>query len=100
MPNPPHNHNICPCCGTEFNYDDCTLTVEELRKEWVQNGAAWFHSEVGPPPKWNWFKQLSEAGLIATDVRADAANMRNYSETANPAPISKEQIPEFEVHIA
>lgn len=63
MPDPPKDFNICPCCGTEFEYHDARRSHEELRQEWLRQGARWF-SEATPPPEW-WdpYRQLALAGL-------------------------------------
>jgi hypothetical protein len=29
---------ICPCCGTEFGYDDSTMKHSALRQQWIDNG--------------------------------------------------------------
>jgi hypothetical protein len=55
---PPRNYEICPCCGTEFGNDDELLTHEQLRAQWIQNGARWFFRE--PPANWNPWYQLIE----------------------------------------
>lgn len=34
--------NICPCCGTEFGYDDFFLTHAEIRALWLRNGSRWW----------------------------------------------------------
>jgi hypothetical protein len=39
---PDHTWEICPKCGTEFGYDDCVATHEELREEWLAKGGTWF----------------------------------------------------------
>src|ERR1022692_202917 len=71
---PPKNHAICPCCGTEFDYHDCTVGHLELRKRWISNGADW-HSSVTPsPPGWNQLEQLWRAGLVSLDVQPPAPN--------------------------
>ncbi len=31
---PPKDHHICPVCLTEFGYDDCGTSYEELRERW------------------------------------------------------------------
>ena len=57
---PPRNENICPSCYTEFGYDDATKTHDELRAEWLANGAHWEGMNVMPPPAgWNPFTQLA-----------------------------------------
>ena len=55
---------ICPSCGTEFGYHDAKRSHDELREEWVRNGARW-HGHHGAPPGWDPIKQLTAAGLIA-----------------------------------
>jgi hypothetical protein len=52
---------ICPCCGTEFGYDDATAGHAELRARWIQAGKRWW-SERGPPPDWDADAQLAQAG--------------------------------------
>jgi|SRR5579863_1561197 len=55
---PPEDFNICPCCGTEFGYDDTTFTYRELRNKWLATGAKWFSPVDNPPFGWNPFVQL------------------------------------------
>lgn len=28
-------HEICPCCGTQFGYDDAQASHAELRQAWL-----------------------------------------------------------------
>ncbi|MDR2092390.1 MAG: hypothetical protein LBP58_03595, partial [Azoarcus sp.] len=40
---------ICPCCGTEFGYEDCTLmSVRKRREEWILKGKKWFDIQKMP----------------------------------------------------
>ena len=55
---PPSEHNICLCCGTEFGYDDLTLSHEQLRADWVSGGMKWWSKITDPPPGWDPIKQL------------------------------------------
>lgn len=55
---------ICPCCGTEFGYDDSNKSYLELRKEWVNAGAKWFSDYNRPSEGWNPYKQLKKVGFI------------------------------------
>jgi hypothetical protein len=55
--------DICPCCGTEFGYDDATKSHGELRKDWLAAGASWRSKAQGPPPNWDPLTQLRESGL-------------------------------------
>jgi hypothetical protein len=56
---PPADHNICPCCGTEFGYADIAHTFEQLRERWITRGATWFSAHTPPPPDWNAGQQLA-----------------------------------------
>jgi hypothetical protein len=58
---PPKDHAICPCCGTQFDYDDVTRSHEELRDSWIARGPRWFYGHA--PYLWNPWRQLTEAGL-------------------------------------
>lgn len=54
---------ICPSCGTQFGYDDCTSTHQELRQRWLDGGARWW--SPGPqPPDFKGVEQLKIAGLL------------------------------------
>lgn len=52
------NHGICPSCGTEFGYDDASISHEILRFEWLRSGATWFDNSVAPPKHWNAWEQV------------------------------------------
>jgi len=58
MPEPPEDHNICSCCGTEFGYHDLRLSHAELRKAWIARGAPWFSQRMPKPEGWNARKQI------------------------------------------
>lgn len=59
MPYPAEEGNICPCCGTEFGYDDALgVTFRTLRDQWVANETPWFSPIDQPPPLWNGVVQL------------------------------------------
>ena len=52
---------ICPCCGVEFGYEDCTLdAIRAYRKKWLDAGAEWFDADERPD-NWNVEAQI---GLI------------------------------------
>lgn len=73
---PPADYEICPCCGTEFDYHDALRSHQSLRQEWIRGGLGW-HSRVDSPPAgWNAYMQLIKAGFQADlphfDVRAQA----------------------------
>jgi hypothetical protein len=72
LPEPPVNFSICPCCGTEFGYDDATKFHSTLRQEWVNAGVQWFSRSRLAPPDWNAWMQLIEANLsYVLPFRAD-----------------------------
>jgi len=54
---------ICPCCGTEFGYDDATRPHAELRKSWLAVGTPWRSKTTNPPIDWNAQQQLRKAGF-------------------------------------
>ena len=56
---------ICPCCGTQFGYDDFATTDaarqarhDKLRKNWIASGCSWFSRSRRPPAGWNAAEQL------------------------------------------
>ena len=53
MVGPPREYNICPSCGTEFEYDDDEKTHAELREEWIAAGRPWFSLSGPRPDDWN-----------------------------------------------
>lgn len=53
----PEDYRICPCCGTEFGNDDLYVTHEQLRAEWISNGAPWFSTVTSRPQGWFLTKQ-------------------------------------------
>ena len=52
--------DICPCCGTEFGYDDNKESHNSLRLRWVKKGMLWFSSSTTPPTNWSPLVQLEE----------------------------------------
>jgi len=56
---------ICPCCGTEFGFNDQLKTHEQLRYEWIfKNRAAWWSLSTPPPVGWTPFTQLVTANYL------------------------------------
>jgi RimJ/RimL family protein N-acetyltransferase len=54
-------HNICPCCGSEFGYEDCTVkSLLSNRQKWIDNGKNWFDQDL-KPENWNFEKQFENA---------------------------------------
>jgi hypothetical protein len=64
LPFPPLDYEICPSCGTEFEYHDARRTHAELRENWIRAGALWHSSVVPKPYGWNPVLQLVDAGLL------------------------------------
>lgn len=52
------SYSICPCCGTEFGYDDSSVAHSELRKKWVSKGMPWWSKHQVSSPNWDPVKQL------------------------------------------
>jgi hypothetical protein len=71
LPSPPYvngqgywAHEICPSCGTQFGYDDCDTSHEELRQRWLALGAAWWSPSRPQPTNFDGIEQLRRAGLL------------------------------------
>lgn len=65
LEHPPQDFNICPCCYTEFGYEDHIVSPVELRKEWIRNGMRWEGANVmSVPLGWNPVEQLARAGYF------------------------------------
>src|ERR1700676_2960496 len=60
LPYPPRDYHICPCCGTEFENDDASVSHEELLHRWIREGAKWFDGT--PPQAWDPWSQLIKGG--------------------------------------
>lgn len=75
---PPADFEICPCCGTEFGFDDDLKSHAELRMEWVMGGMHWFSNANHAPPNWDPVNQLLRAGF----VRVHLTNSVTESRTA------------------
>lgn len=65
-------YEICPCCGTEFGchvdgdtVDELQQSIRQRREEWIRAGHHWFDDTSGPPPDWDWKKELR---AIAVEV--------------------------------
>jgi hypothetical protein len=64
LPVPPRDFEICPSCGTEFEYHDALRSHAELRAEWVRQGARWQSRVIMEPVNWNPMNQLVSAGFF------------------------------------
>ena len=63
----PRNYKICPCCGTEFGYDDFDKSNQQLREEWIAGGRLW------------WSKNISDNRVTQMRKQRPEFEMRVYS---------------------
>lgn len=54
--------DICPCCRTQFGYDDARRTHLSLREDWIARGMSWWSTSPPPPPDWDPWMQLRRVG--------------------------------------
>ena len=64
---PPKDYMICPCCLTEFGYDDFTASHAQLRAKWIAEGAVWKSKHTPAPNNRSPLRQLLDAGILLTD---------------------------------
>jgi hypothetical protein len=51
--------DFCPCCGTEFGYQDATLEAAQARRrQWADDGYSW-KDDSRMPAGWNVARQIS-----------------------------------------
>jgi hypothetical protein len=79
---PPRDYYTCPCCGTEFGYDDYVRDHQELRRRWVASGAGWFSKTRPAPAGWSAFIQLLAANL-AIQLRGPEVSRTTVTATAS-----------------
>ncbi len=60
MSKAPVDYTMCPSCGTEFGVDDVDQSFSEIRSQWLDAGAPWWSTLIGPPENWNPIKQIKE----------------------------------------
>ena len=92
---PPADFMICPCCYTEYGYDDANKSHALLRLEWIQKGMPWMGQNVSPPPdNWNPLEQLAKAGfsgdlyaLTGNSTENNVQNVRFPSRHVSSRPI-------------
>jgi hypothetical protein len=80
LENPPEDHVICPCCGTQFGYDDVAHSYRELRNIWLHKGGRWFNIECPSfsiRRHWNAWDQLDGA-LLPYDVANPHSGNQTY----------------------
>ena len=66
LPYPAESERVCPCCGTEFGYDDFGHSHEQLRRRWIEVGCPWFSQFTRPPSHWTPILQLQN--VLIPDV--------------------------------
>ncbi|MGH8013635.1 MAG: hypothetical protein ACREQ4_14155 [Candidatus Binataceae bacterium] len=71
---PPVDYNICPCCGTEFGYDDIAHSWDELRTLWLSGGARWFSKHTPAPAEWNVLNQVAQLNAQHMQTVAGTTN--------------------------
>jgi hypothetical protein len=86
LSSPPMNHVMCPCCGTEFGYHDCTRSHLELMNRWLAKGAPWFSKSIAPPAGWSWFNQLVSSGLIVVETGGQDVMFDDETQSHFPGP--------------
>ena len=59
LTDPPLNFTICPCCGTEFEYDDAFADHAALRTAWLRNGPRWWSPVDQQPQDWDPLLQVN-----------------------------------------
>jgi hypothetical protein len=68
LPKPLEEFDICPCCGTEFGYDDLSMNHAQLRLRWINAGANWWSETTLPPAMWSPITQLTKAELLPCSI--------------------------------
>lgn len=64
------SHEICPCCGFEFGFDDDSqgISYEQYRTKWIREGFPWFYEREGPPADWDPREQLRLLGVNSAQL--------------------------------
>ena len=65
------SHEICPCCGIQYGYDDMAegdhskrnFIYKEWRSGWIKAGMGWDSIGIQPPRNWDPIKQLKNVEL-------------------------------------
>jgi len=82
MDGPPADFNICPCCGTEFGYDDFEKSYQDLSYRWIASGCPWFSPLEGPPPAWNAKRQLLNVQYAQKTIAEGRTGLSSYRAPA------------------
>lgn len=84
---PPRDYEICPSCGTEFEYHNARRSNEELRLEWLGNGMPWYSHAVAQPVGWSPVQQLINAGYLRIRIEPailGTSTRQEYRYPQNP----------------
>ncbi len=55
------SYDICPCCGTEFWYQDCNMkSIRRKRWIWFEENDWKWHDSKRRPAEWDKEKQLKQ----------------------------------------
>lgn len=87
LPAPPSDYEICPSCGTEFEYHDARKTHEALRLEWIGNGMHWYSQVVHQPADWSPIKQLIDAGYLPIRTQSTILGTSTQEYDIKPQPL-------------
>lgn len=84
LEDPPMNFTICPCCGTEFDYDDYRTSFALLRTRWITRGCRWFSNAEPAPADWDANRQLLNLAFarkpeVISDPRRRTTDVVNRS---------------------
>ncbi len=87
---PPEDYTICPCCGTEFEFDDSFSSHFELRNAWINSGARWWSRLDLPPENWDPYLQVNkflssrpDTSMSVLLINAMAFALRAYGSLGN-----------------
>src|SRR5689334_8332051 len=83
---PPEDYNICPCCGTEFGFDDAYTSIGELRGQWIREGMKWWSPVEHAPTGWDPLVQLMR-GVYGNATSQNSQMLSAYNYLARPIPL-------------
>jgi hypothetical protein len=64
---PPEIDDICPCCFFRFYVNDDDWSYEQLRADWIKDGAKWAWGKMPQPKFWDLEQQFKNINYIITD---------------------------------
>lgn len=90
------SQEICPSCGTQFDYDDDGRSHAELRGAWLSRQAPW-SSRRPKPDRFDSLRQLEKAGLL-TKVHTDKGGWTSYYRDEESHALFEVSYPNSEMH--